>query len=71
MTEHHESQKPDSVATAVVDPHVAALAGRPGRCQRGEPVLAQGPVSWTTLRARLALLRPRALKAQPKRASRF
>jgi hypothetical protein len=70
MNEHRESQTTGSGTNPPVDSHVATFgAGATGR-SGAWPAIAIGPVSRTTLRARLALLRPRALKVQPATAAR-
>jgi hypothetical protein len=70
MNGYRESRSMDSGPTPPADPQVAARAGVAGGRSCGEASLGPGPVSRTTLRARLALIRPQALKAQSTRAGR-
>jgi hypothetical protein len=70
MTEHRKPRQAGAAGTPVTGERAPLTVGAPAERPFSEPVLAAGPVSRTTLRARLALLRLRPLKAQSARAGR-
>lgn len=70
MNEQQESRTTGSGAIPPVDAHLSTLGAGAAERPGAGPAISTGPVSRTTLRARLALLRPCALKVQPARHAR-